>query len=347
MHSWCISNFGGPEQFWLNVEDVDLPAPGLNEVLIKTVAHSINPIDEKMLGGYGNSIMSKFRSFPIILGRDFVGEVLKNGNGVSKVNVGDKVWGVVPLNKKGALSTHIIVHQDHMTKKPEVLDAMEAACLPFAGLTAWSVLWSPSLGRNKPKVLVLGGSGGVGSIAVQMLKAWGCRVVTTCSTDAVTRLNSLGLHKVIDYKSNEYKQQVITNGPYDLIFNSAGIEGLPHEECLKKWSLAKYVTITHPMMKNADQFGLVLGMFKSLIEFVSANVYTLITKGAIVKWGMVTPCKEGMDALTLLANDGKIQPQIHKVFKFSEIPSAFNCQQEGHLRGKIVIQMDEDLLKTE
>ncbi|XP_059483497.1 reticulon-4-interacting protein 1, mitochondrial-like [Neocloeon triangulifer] len=338
MFSWCISKFGGADQLTLTQQDGYRPLPGPQEVLVKTSAHSINPIDVHVLGGYGARFLGLFRDFPLTLGRDFVGEVVTCGPKVTNFQPGDRVMGMLPLLKQGTHSTFLVVSQENVVKKPANLEDIEAACLPLAGMTAWCVL--KTSGLKNARVLVLGGSGGVGSIAVQMLKAWGCQVVTTCSKDAVPQLEAYKLLKVIDYRSADYNKQIEFNGPYNLIFNAAGMLGTPHLENLKKWQLSKYVTITHSFMTNTDVYGLIFGILKSLIEIIALNIFSLATQGAVVKWGAVTPSSKGLEELAHLASEGKIQPLIYKTFKFSEMPLAFKCQQEGHTRGKIVVAMD-------
>ncbi|XP_059483495.1 reticulon-4-interacting protein 1 homolog, mitochondrial-like [Neocloeon triangulifer] len=359
MMAWQVHSFGGIDQLGLTDSERIPKLLQPNDILVRVNCTSVNPIDLAMISGYGSSLLNLAKQaedrvcrnaaaelssleFPVTPGRDFVGEVVECGAQVRHLRIGDVVWGVIPPYRRGAHAQFVQASADHVLRKPENVDDVSAACVPYAGLTAWSALWAPFSEYVWPrtKVLVLGGSGGVGSLAVQMLKAFGSRVVTTCKTDAVPTLESFGLEAVIDYTSPDYSRDIKMCGPYDLILNAAGLSGTPHIDNIKEWRLARYVTLSPPLLRNSDEFGVPVGTVKSVLDASMQNLQSLRSKGALVQWGFFAPSQKGLQQLGKLVADGKVKPVVHKKFKFSELPEAFKCQQEGHLRGKIVVVMD-------
>ena len=127
---------------------------------------------------------------------------------------------------------------------------------------------------------------------------------------------------------------------FDVIFNAAGMPGTPHMDTLKEWRMSRYITLSPPLLKNTDEFGIPIGAVKSWLEITTQNVTSISSKGALVQWGFFSPSKTGLKQLTKLVNEGKVKPLVHKTFKFSELPLAYQCQQDGHTRGKIVVEMD-------
>ncbi|XP_065347775.1 reticulon-4-interacting protein 1 homolog, mitochondrial-like [Cloeon dipterum] len=359
MHAWQIHGFGGIDQ--LNLTDSERIPKLLrpNEVIVQMKFTSVNPIDTAMIGGYGSALLGFVRQaeefvlknaeseissleFPITLGRDFVGEIVECGTQVRHLQIGDVVCGAVPPFNKGTHSQYVAACANYVVKKPDSMENWVAACIPYAGLTAWSALWAPFAAQVWPqtKVLVLGGSGGVGSIAVQMLRAWGSRVVATCKTDAVPTLESFGLEAVLDYTSPDFARDVKLCGPYDVILNAAGLPGTPHMDSIKEWKLARYITLSPPLLSNSDSLGVPFGTVKSVLDASAKNFESLKSKGAITQWGFFAPSQTGLKQLMRLVNEGKVKPLVHKKFKFSELPLAYKCQQEGHVRGKIIVEMD-------
>ena len=260
-----------------------------NSVLVEVKAASVNPIDVLMARGYGQKIISLMRfgsnlttsdksyGFPLTLGHDFSGVVVNKGAKVSDLNIGDKVWGVIPIQDTGSHATHVITHDSHLARRPTNITDIEAASIPFAALTAHKaiVLYggiNPN-NANVKNVLVLGGTGGVGTLAVQILKAWGATVTATCSAGQEKWLKDLtGVDRVIDYKSNELDN---LKEEYDMVLDAAPPQDPPiHEDALaslKKTNTSRYVTLNPPFLNNFDSKGLVLGGLANLCDAVSTT----------------------------------------------------------------------------
>lgn len=291
--------------------------------------------------------------FPLILGRDFVGTVVGKGLEIknSEYNVGEKVWGVIPVHHQGCHCEYVTVDKSHVSKKPATLSDVEASAVLYSGLTAWSGLFitgqlagsttvlCPNSNAKVKKVLVLGASGGVGSIAVQILRAEGVEVVATCSTDALPLVTSFGASKVVDYTAPESDSTLISESPYNIILDCAG-KGSDYASSLP-WTFGSYITFKSPLMKNFDAHGMIGGGLKNIKDLLAANAPVISGKGN-VKWGYFWPSKDGMQYLKKLAVDRKLITAIDSTYSVESLPEAYQRIQDGHVRGKVVI----DFTKT-
>lgn len=357
MQAWQIHSYGGLDD--LKLSDVRIPIiKRPNDVLIKVQATSVNPIDLAISRGYGATILNVIRKtkalkddfdvnieFPLTLGRDFSGVVVSKGHNVRDVlTLGEKVWGVIPVEQQGCHAEYVVVDSNLVNPQPENLSDVDASSILYAGLTAWSALWITGglwFKINIPthqnrRILVLGGSGGVGTLAIQLLKAWNMQVVTTCSTDAVELVESLGAHVVIDYNDQHADSQIVEEGPYDIILDCCN-QGVDVVRA-KGYSHNTYITLNSPLLKNVDEFGLIAGSVKNVGELISYNVPILENKTA-VKWGFFVPSQTGINAIQKFVERGKIVPVVEKVYPFAELPQAYERVAKGHLRGKVVIEM--------
>lgn len=362
MLAWQIHGYGGLEELKLSKTARIPHIKGSNDVLIQIAATSINPIDLAMMGGYGSVLLNKARQveacsfsdiveFPLVLGRDFSGRVVAKGLGVRHdINIGDEVWGALPPHLQGCHAQFVRVNKTLVHKKPHNVTLVEAASVPYAAMTAWTALkvmgdlcLSPAKGK---RMLILGGSGGVGIAAVQLLKAWGAQVVTTCRSDAISLLESFGADCVIDYTHPDAEKQIREEGKYDIILDAAGLgadAGPNYADCLKDWNLSKYITLRSPMLRNVDEYGVVLGMMKNTVDLIVTNVKTGVTSQcSTVRWGFFLPSSDAIKEITALVEQGKMSPVIEKIFPFSELPKSYERMKSGHLRGKIVINIGEE-----
>lgn len=194
MKAWMIDQYNGP----LVQREVPIPQiTASNQVLLKVKAASVNPIDARMTTGYGDELLGRWRQcetfsltkprrLPLIAGRDCCGEVVAVGSGVRNVAVGEQVIAVVPGPWQGSHAEYVLTKQNAVARKPMIANYVEATTLPYVACTAWAALVSTAQVNPKNahglRVLIHGGSGGMGSAAIQMLKCWGAdKVVATCS----------------------------------------------------------------------------------------------------------------------------------------------------------------------
>ncbi|XP_053597405.1 reticulon-4-interacting protein 1, mitochondrial isoform X5 [Microplitis demolitor] len=276
--------------------------------------------------------------FPLTTGRDFSGIVVAKGHIVgSKFELGDEVWGVVPVEQQGCHATHVVVDSDLVSPRPLNLSHIEASSILYAGLTAWSSLWvtgglcceklMPS--KIDKKVLILGGSGGVGTLAIQMAKAWNLQVISTCATDAVDLLKKLGADIVIDYKQNDADDLIVKEGIYDIILDCSN-QGVDKIES-KNYLFKKYITLNPPLLRNFDDYGIIGGTMNNLLDLFKYNIPKINNKSC-VKWGFFVPSATGIRTLQKLVENQQLRPVIENVYQFDKLPEAYRRVAEGHLR---------------
>ncbi|KAL6255121.1 hypothetical protein P5V15_013451 [Pogonomyrmex californicus] len=357
MQAWQIHSYNGLED--LRLSNVRMPIiMNPTDVLVKVEAASVNPIDVAMTNGYGNTLINAMRKtkglvckmseeleLPLTLGRDFAGIVVSKGYGVEdRLKLNEKVWGVVPIEQQGSHANYVVVNSNLVNPYSQKLSHVEAASILYAGLTAWSALWitgglyykTAIVTKLNRRVLVMGGSGGVGTLAIQLLKAWRMHVISTCSSDAVDMLQNLGADVVIDYKQDDADAKIIAEGPYDIILDCANqgpkfirMKGYPHNI---------YITLNSPMLKNFDHHGLIVGMARNLRDILKFNIPSANNKSC-VKWGFFIPSQTGIKVLQKFVENEEIVPVVQEVYPFQELPQAYERLKQGHLRGKLVIDM--------
>lgn len=184
---------------------------------------------------------------------------------------------------------------------------------------------------------VIGASGGVGSIATQILLAENVEVVATCSADAMSSIKDLGVEKVVDYNSEESDAVLIRESPYDIVLDCAG-KGTDYANALS-WKFQNYVTFSSPFLRNFDNHGLLTGSLYNIRDLASSNIPRGIDSR--VKWGFFIPLKTGIEYLKGLAESNKLRPVIDSVFTHENLPQAYKKVCDGHLRGKVVIDFSK------
>ncbi|ENN75892.1 reticulon-4-interacting protein 1, mitochondrial isoform X1 [Dendroctonus ponderosae] len=340
MLSWTVHSYGGVEELQFGGSRVPIISKP-DDVLVKVKAASVNPIDAYMLGGYGKTSLQVLRNFeiefPLILGRDFSGSVIGKGHAVSEINIGDEVYGFVPIHKQGTFADIAVASKCHLLPKPKHLSHEQSASLVYTTMTAWSGLYLSGnmlCRQNKGlKVLVLGGSGGVGTSAIQLLKSQGCVVYSTCSNDAMRLVTSLGTDLAFDRNDPDFVRNVQSEGKYHVILDACnmGIENLP-----AGWQYESFVTLNSPLLVNNDKYGLFGGMLRSIGNLLNTN-RSKICSGKTLRWGYFVPSRRGFEFIHTLICQEKIRPVIQQIFPFNELPSAIKTLTEGHARGKIVL----------
>lgn len=236
-----------------------------------------------------------------------------------------------------------------LTKKPSEISNLNAGGILYAGLTAWSGIYlsgmlggicgafTSSGGGKGKRVLVLGGSGGVGSSAIQILKAENSSVIATCSTDAIELVAGLGADHIIDYTSEDSFRDLVESGPYDLILDCAG-KGADFAAELP-WKFTNYVTFSSPLLRNVDTHGIVPGMVRNALDFADCNLRSIAGQKGVVKWGYFVPAPHGIEYLKKLVERKQLVPVIDSVYSFDKTVEAYKKVSDGHLRGKVVLDV--------
>jgi len=336
-----FNRFGAARDVLEIVGDLPVPVPSEREVQILVHAASVNPSDCAIRGGYGKEI---FRSkgqvgdsqFPQRLGRDAAGVVTAVGSAVRNFAPGDAVF-TAPT--RATLAQYICVDAAEVASMPSNLDFISAASLPFVALTTWTALVS-QVGMNAQttpgkRVIVTRGAGGVGSFAIQLMKAWGAFVATTCSTRNVDLCRSLGADVVVDYTRERvsdslHDYDVVLDGAFDLQEEMLG--------ALKKQAGASYITIVSPKVRLADEFGLEEGARRAAALFADA-VEQQAKLGRRYFWGFMQPDGAALSQVGALVSEGRIRPMVDRVYPLDQIADAHEYCESRQARGKIVIDL--------
>src|SRR4051794_6195944 len=211
MKAFAIDKYKGD----LTAREVPDPSPGPGDVVVAIAAASVNPIDWKLRDGEFKAILPA--KMPLILGNDLAGTVVTVGAGARRFKVSDKVFARPDKDRIGAFAERIAIAEADLALKPASLGMTDAAALPLVALTAWQVLVERARVKPGDKVLIHAGSGGVGTVAIQLAKHLGATVATTVGTDNIDLVKSLGADVVIDYRKGDFAKWL--NG-YDVVLNS-------------------------------------------------------------------------------------------------------------------------------
>src|SRR6266436_2247124 len=249
MKAVVIHEYGGPEV--LKYEDVPRPEPQDNQLLIRVIAAGVNPVDGMIRSGLFGKDGS--RAFPIILGGGVVGEKKKIGSKVTKFKAGDPVFAYVSLDDSGGYAQYALVKEGEAAPKPKALTYVEAAAVPIVALTAWQALIDSAKLSAGQTVLIHGGSGGVGSFAVQIAKARGASVIATASTTNQDLLKKLGADISIDYTKQKFENVA---KDVDVVLDSVGKDTLARSYGVVKKGGFIVSLVARPDQAELDKYGI-------------------------------------------------------------------------------------------
>jgi NADPH:quinone reductase-like Zn-dependent oxidoreductase len=332
MKAFFIKRYGKKEQG--QIGDQPDPVVKENDVLVQVHAASVNLLDSKIRSGEFKLILPY--KMPLILGNDLAGTVVRVGNMVRQFKVGDEVYARAPQDRVGSFAELIAMDQSAVAKMPTNLSMEEAAALPLVALTAWQVLVERAKLKKGQKVLIHAGSGGVGTIAIQLARHLGATVATTASAANAEWLKSLGADVVIDYKTEDFSTIL---QDYDVVLNSLGPEVL--EKSLKVLKPGgKLISISGPPHQTfAKEAGLnfFLQMVMTLLSFGIRKK----AKQRNVSYSFLFMQANGgqLCKITSLVEAGAIRPIVERVFPFSATSDALALVEAGRSRGKVVVKM--------
>src|SRR5438270_9107444 len=312
----------------LQVRELEKPSPNDNEVLVRVRAASVNPADGHLIrGAWPMRPMTGMRKPKNTrFGTDFAGIVEAVGKDVTNFKPGDEVFGA----KNGAVADYISVKADRgIVTKPGNVTFEQAGSVAIAGLTALQGLRDKGHIQAGQKVLINGASGGVGTLAVQIAKALGAEVTGVCSTRNVDLVRSIGADHVIDYTKEDF-----TKGEqsYDLIFDLVG-----------NHSFSERRRILNPngicVMAGIGGAGWHDGIGTRLAGELDAYVRSRFVSQKFISY-IAQFNKKDMMVLADLMQSGKVTPVIDRTYKLSEVPAALRYLEQGHARGKVVINLE-------
>ncbi len=336
-----FTGYGPAAQVLSLVLDAPPPIAGPTEVLIQVLAASVNPVDCAIRSGYGKEVFRVKGQvgpnlFPQRLGRDAAGIVRAVGAGVVEFQPGDRVYCAPARATQADL---IAVEASEVAHMPVALTFVEAASLPFVALTAWSALVGQAglnaASAGNKRVMITRGAGGVGSFAIQLLKAWGAYVVTTCSSRNVDYVRQLEPDLIIDY-TQESISAAVDN--IDVALDSSFNTESALLATLKTHADASYVSIVSPKMRLIDEFGLEEGVRRA-DEQLADRVRSQAKLGRHYHWSFMRPDGAALRTVTALVEADRIRPLVDKVFPPDQIAVAHEYCESGRARGKIVIDL--------
>lgn len=332
MKAFIIDRYGKKEAG--RITEMPEPEVGDDDVLIKIHAASINPLDAKIKSGEFKLILP-YR-LPLILGNDLAGTVVRVGARVRSFKPGDEVYARPDDDRIGSFAELIAVKESSLAPKPTNLDMAEAATLPLAALTAWQVLVETAQLKKGQKVLIHAGSGGVGSLAIQLAKYLGAFVATTTSTNNVDWVKALGADVIIDYKQQDFTTIL---RDYDVVLNSLGNDVLTDSlQVLKPGG--HLISISGPPTPAfADARGLAWPL-KQVLHLLSRGIRKK-ARQKNVEYTFVFMRADGaqLRKITALIESGAIRPVIDQVFPFQEIHKAMAYVDSGRTKGKVAVQV--------
>jgi NADPH:quinone reductase-like Zn-dependent oxidoreductase len=309
----------------LKLEDVEMPTPADNEVLVKVHAASVNPLDwhymrgspyiMRMESGIGAPTNPR-------LGVDYSGTVVAAGKTVTRFKIGDEVFG----GRNGAFAEYLTAREDRaIIRKPADITFEQAAAVPIAALTALQSLRDNGKLEPGQKVLINGASGGVGTFAVQIAKSMGAEVTGVCSTRNVDMVRSLGADQVIDYTKENFTESAMQ---YDLILDMVGNHSL-----LALGDVMKPDGIL--VIVGGSSEGNFLGPMIRPINALLLSPFVSQTMGMML--AELNP--EDLAVMSELMQSGKVTPVIDRRYNLSEVAEAVRYVEEGHARGKVIISL--------
>ena len=311
--------YGGPET--LQLRDIERPSPAESQVLVRVRAASVNPVDWHLMRGqpalarvlFGGLLRPKHHR----VGRDLAGVVEAVGPGVSTLQPGDEVFGAAA----GAFGELLVATEEQLERKPANVTFEAAAAVPVAGITALQALRDLANLQAGQRLLVNGASGGVGSFAVQIGKAWGATVTGVTSTHNVKRVGEIGADEVIDYKRDDF---AAGGQRFDVVFDNVGNRSKAE---LTRITVPGGVVILNGGAGNTAQ--IVLGTIATAIRSRRSPV--------AFKSFLARPNRSDLAVLRELIEAGKVRPLIDRSYPLEEIRDAVRYLETLHARGKVVI----------
>ncbi len=301
-----INTYGAADS--ITVVDVEQPKPSEGQVLVKVSAASLNPFDTMVHAGY---VAAMIPALPITLGGDMAGVVEAVGEGVTEFAVGDEVYGSANAvsGASGALAEYALTTSEQLAKKPSVVSFDVAAASVLVGVSTLQAIDEHGKLQAGQRVLILGGGGGIGSLAVQLAKHRGAFVATTVSSKDIDYVTSLGADEVIDYKDVDATARL---QGFDVLFDTTTGEGL------------------EAALAALNPGGIAVAMLGSVDAAVSeARKVTVITQGTQIT-------TERLNRLAALLNEKVLVPRIAQTFSLNDVVAAFEAR-EGGAAGKIVV----------
>ncbi len=331
MKAYAIKKYSKTEGF----QFIELPVPEVkeNDVLIEVYASGLNLLDSKIKTGEFKLILPY--KLPLVLGHDVAGIVTKVGSKVKKFKIGDEVFSRPSDFRIGTFAEFIAIDEKDVAHKPKNLSMEEAASIPLAALTVWQALIERANLKKGQKVFIQAGSGGVGTIAIQLAKHLGATVATTASESSFDLLKNLGADVLIDYKKQDF-EDVLKD--YDVVLNSQDKKTLEKSLRITKPN-GKVISISGPPTPEFAKAAKAPWFVKIIISLLSSGIRKMAKKMK-VSYSFLFMRAEGnqLEEIAKLIEAGKIKPVVDKVFPFEQLNEALAYIESGRSKGKVVVK---------
>jgi NADPH:quinone reductase-like Zn-dependent oxidoreductase len=310
------------------------PAPVLreNDVMVEVHAAGVNLLDNKIRDGEFKLILP-YR-LPLVLGNDVAGVVVRVGANVRQFKPGDEVYARPAQDRIGTFAEYIAMDEADVARKPSNLTMVEAASVPLVALTAWQALVERARLQKGQRVLIHAGSGGVGTIAIQLAKHLGAFVATTTSTSNIALVKSLGADVVVDYKKDDFEK--VLQG-YDVVLNSLGKDILDNSLAVLKPG-GKLISISGPPDPDFARQNGSGWMLRQIMRLLSSSIRRK-SKRRNISYSFLFMTANGaqLEKITSLIERDVMRPVIDRVFPFERTNEALAYVETGRAKGKVVV----------
>ena len=332
MKAFVINKYSKKES--LQLAEVPVPEVKDNDVLVDVYAAGVNLLDSKIKTGEFKLILPY--KLPLILGHDVAGVVVKVGKKVKKFKIGDEVYARPADHRIGTFAEFIAIDESNVALKPKNLSMEEAASIPLVALTAWQVLIERAQIKKGQKVFIQAGSGGVGTIAIQLAKHLGATVATTASAKSFDLLTDLGADLIIDYKNSDFENRL---SDYDVVLNSQDQKTLEKSLRILK-SGGKLISISGPPTPDFAKEIKAAWFVRIILSLLSSGIRKR-AKNRNVDYSFLFMRADGeqLSEITSLIEAKKIKPTVDKIFSFQETNEALSYVESGRAKGKVVIKV--------
>ncbi len=332
MKAFIIERYGSKD----GVRAGEMPDPELREddVLVQIHAAGVNLLDSKIRDGEFKLFLP-YR-FPLILGNEVAGVVVRVGSRVRRFKPGDEVYARPNDDRIGAFAEFIAIQEDAVAKKPKNLTMEEAASIPLVGLTAWQVLVERAKLSTGQKVLIHAGSGGVGTVAIQLAKHLGAIVATTTSTANLEWVKRLGADLVIDYRKDDF-ENILQD--YDVVLNSLGAETLEKSLRVLKPG-GKLISISGPPDPDFAQDRGLSWIVRLAMRLLSYRIRNKAKRHHVsYSFLFMRASGDQLREIGSLIDAGIIRPVMDRVFPFESTKEAMAYVETGRAKGKVVVKV--------
>lgn len=317
------AKYGSPDV--LELKEVVKPVPKEDEVLIKVHAASANAGDWHILRG--SPFIMRLVGFGLfkpkytILGTDIAGTIESVGKNVRQFKVGDEVFGDLSHNGYGGYAEYVCTRENSIALKPANISFEEAAAVPTAAVTALQGLRDHGKIEAGQKVLINGASGGIGTFAVQLAKAFGAEVTAVCSTKNLEMVRSIGADHTVDYTKENFTK---SGKQYDLILAANGYHPISDYK---------------RALTDNGRYVMTGGATKQMFEAMLFGPWISMTGNKKMSNSLIKPNQKDLEFLKELLEAGKVKPVIVKRYKLSEVAEAVRYVESGHAQAKVVINV--------